>query len=112
MKADDGVAAVASGEVLAKASRLFPVISTNQLPLRIGANTGHDAGNRFVGEHTFTLNDEMYHVVVERVGVVPQALSGDYDVSPAPINNALFNPNPLWPVFDPGFKDEAGKPAG
>lgn len=40
--------------------------------------------------------------------VVPQALSGDYDTSPAPINNALFNPNPLWPVFDPGFKDRAG----
>jgi iron complex outermembrane recepter protein len=41
-------------------------------------------------------------------GVVPVALSGDYDVSPTAINSALFSPNPLWPVFDPGFKDEAG----
>lgn len=46
----EAVAPVAPGEVLAKASRLFPVISANQLPLRIGANTGHDAGNHFVGE--------------------------------------------------------------
>ena len=38
----------------------------------------------------------------------PLVLSGDYDTSPAPTNNALFNPNPNWQVFGTGFKRDGG----
>jgi len=38
----------------------------------------------------------------------PFALSGDYDTTPTPTNNALFNPNPNWLIFGPDFKKDGG----
>lgn len=38
----------------------------------------------------------------------PLLFSGDYDTSPTPTNNAVFNPNPNWLVFGSGFKRDGG----
>ncbi|MCB1624579.1 MAG: TonB-dependent receptor [Pseudomonadales bacterium] len=48
-------------------------------------------------------------------GTVPQAdeyaahvISGDYDTAAAATQNALFNPDPNWLVFDPSFRTKGG----
>ncbi len=35
--------------------------------------------NRFVGEHRFVFNEQSYHITIEKVGVVPQALGAVTD---------------------------------
>ncbi|MBL8631560.1 MAG: TonB-dependent receptor [Rhodospirillaceae bacterium] len=35
-------------------------------------------------------------------------ISGDYDLSNISTRNAIFNPNPLWLIFDPQFKQDGG----
>ena len=35
-------------------------------------------------------------------------LSGDYNVGLVPTNSAIYNPNPTWTVYGPGFKKDGG----
>jgi iron complex outermembrane receptor protein len=92
-----------TGRVDGRASTLGDCVPFSQAPAGT-AGLGQTANSRAsFGYYCGTLPG-----VDDLVARNPRILSGDYDTSPTPTNNAIFNPNPNWLIFGTGFKKDGG----